>query len=198
MLATVAKLIGNVVEAMDGDVGRVEDLIFDDEKWQIRYLLLHTGGWLSEKRILVPVYSFRQPSENGPRFRLIARKNDLSSIPDNDMNNPQMLRVNELFSYSVTASGERIGRLQDMIIDDNFWDIHGLQIELENIFPGEQICVAPGLVSGIDDVRREVVIGVSRAQIQPNVTYDQLDFTKEIKIGKIIRGQDHRIKLTAK
>jgi hypothetical protein len=38
-------------------MGRVEDVYFDDEVWTIRFFLVETGTWLSERRVMVPVQS---------------------------------------------------------------------------------------------------------------------------------------------
>lgn len=46
-------LTGYDVKARDGDVGYVEDLIFDDNAWLIRYLVVDVGSWLSDRRVLM-------------------------------------------------------------------------------------------------------------------------------------------------
>jgi hypothetical protein len=50
---TINGLVGRRVEASDGDVGRVDDVYFDDESWTLRYLVLKTGGWLSGRKVLI-------------------------------------------------------------------------------------------------------------------------------------------------
>jgi hypothetical protein len=42
------------VEATDGDVGHVTDVLVDDHDWAIRYLVVSTRDWLPGKRVLVP------------------------------------------------------------------------------------------------------------------------------------------------
>jgi hypothetical protein len=44
---------GYNVDASDGNVGSVEDFIIDDETWAIRYLVVNTGHWLSDRKVLV-------------------------------------------------------------------------------------------------------------------------------------------------
>ena len=41
------------VAAEDGDVGYVQDIIFDDESWKIRYLVVDLGSRVSGRRILM-------------------------------------------------------------------------------------------------------------------------------------------------
>lgn len=52
-LRSIQKVTGYHVQAEDGDIGHVEDFIIDDETWAIRYLVINTGEWLSEKRVLI-------------------------------------------------------------------------------------------------------------------------------------------------
>jgi len=44
---------GYNIHALDGDLGRVEDFIVDDETWAIRYLIIDTGTWWPGKKVLV-------------------------------------------------------------------------------------------------------------------------------------------------
>jgi len=34
------------IEATDGSIGRVEDLLLDDSEWTIRYVVVNTRNWL--------------------------------------------------------------------------------------------------------------------------------------------------------
>jgi uncharacterized protein YrrD len=43
-------LIGWILDATDGEIGKVEDFYFDDQNWTVRYLIVKTGTWLSELR----------------------------------------------------------------------------------------------------------------------------------------------------
>jgi hypothetical protein len=36
---------GYNIQALDGDLGRLEDFIIDDGTWTIRYLIINTGTW---------------------------------------------------------------------------------------------------------------------------------------------------------
>ena len=41
------------VEATDGSIGHVEDLILDDSEWIIRYVVVHTKNWLPGRKVLI-------------------------------------------------------------------------------------------------------------------------------------------------
>jgi hypothetical protein len=44
---------GHEIQAMDGEIGHVEDFIIDDETWAIRYLIIGTRNWWPGKKVLV-------------------------------------------------------------------------------------------------------------------------------------------------
>jgi sporulation protein YlmC with PRC-barrel domain len=53
VLKKVKDLESSTIHATDGDVGRVRTVLFDDERWTVRYLVAETGRWLSGRRVLL-------------------------------------------------------------------------------------------------------------------------------------------------
>lgn len=53
MLLAASALKGYAVQATDGRMGSVDDILFDDQSWKIRWLVIKTGHWLSERKVLV-------------------------------------------------------------------------------------------------------------------------------------------------
>jgi hypothetical protein len=53
MLTHAKKLEGFTIRAIDGDIGRVRDLYFDDEHWHVRYVVVDTGSWLKGRTVLL-------------------------------------------------------------------------------------------------------------------------------------------------
>lgn len=46
-------IIGCQIEATDGEIGHVEDLLINDRTWAIRYLVVNASSWWSGHRVLV-------------------------------------------------------------------------------------------------------------------------------------------------
>jgi len=44
---------GYHIQALDGEIGHVEDFIIDDETWAIRYLVVATRNWWPGKKVLI-------------------------------------------------------------------------------------------------------------------------------------------------
>jgi hypothetical protein len=52
-LRGTAEVINYDIEALDGAIGQLSDLLIDDEYWLIRYLIVDTGNWLPGKKVMV-------------------------------------------------------------------------------------------------------------------------------------------------
>ena len=52
-LRSTHEVTGYHLQALDGEIGHIEDFIIDDETWAIRYLIINTGNWWPGKQVLV-------------------------------------------------------------------------------------------------------------------------------------------------
>ena len=52
-LRSASEVSGYVIRALDGDLGHVEDVLFDDVSWATRYLVVETSNWWFGKHVLV-------------------------------------------------------------------------------------------------------------------------------------------------
>jgi hypothetical protein len=53
-LKSAKDVAGYHIHARDGQIGHVEDFLFDDVTWAIRYLLVDTSNWIGGRAVLVP------------------------------------------------------------------------------------------------------------------------------------------------
>ena len=53
MLQCICTLDGFSIHATDGEIGKVEDVYFDDNQWTIRYIVVRTGSWLFGREVLL-------------------------------------------------------------------------------------------------------------------------------------------------
>src|SRR5262249_17940584 len=53
MQLTVSKLKGYSIGAKDGDIGAVDDVLFDDKLWTVRYLVADTAKWLPGRKVMI-------------------------------------------------------------------------------------------------------------------------------------------------
>jgi len=61
MLRNIKSLIGHAIHATDGEIGKVDEFYFDDETWDVRYMVVSTGTWLSGRKVLIAPAALRMP-----------------------------------------------------------------------------------------------------------------------------------------
>jgi hypothetical protein len=52
-LRSTGEVTGYHIQAVDGEIGHVEDFIMGDETWAIRYVVIDTRNWLRGKKVLI-------------------------------------------------------------------------------------------------------------------------------------------------
>ena len=52
-LRSTREVSGYHIQALDGEIGHVEDFIIDDETWAIRYLIVETRNWWPGNKVLI-------------------------------------------------------------------------------------------------------------------------------------------------
>jgi len=52
-LRTARNVMGYYIEAVDGDIGHVEDFLVDDHEWAIRYMIVDTRNWWPGKKVII-------------------------------------------------------------------------------------------------------------------------------------------------
>lgn len=77
-------LIGKTIEALDGEVGSVDDLYLDDQAWSVRYLAVDTGKWLPGKKVLVTPEAIVKPWHHQPSIAVKLTMEQIRSSPDVD------------------------------------------------------------------------------------------------------------------
>ncbi len=100
MLRSLKELEGYTVNATDGDVGRVADFLVEDKRWTIRYLVVETGGFFNERRVLVSPVSFGKVEWSTRRVDLALTKNKIKNSPSIDTTRPVSRQEEwQLFRY---------------------------------------------------------------------------------------------------
>ena len=88
MSSLASELIGRTVAATDGEVGRIADLFFDDERWAVRFLVVDTGGWLASRQVLLsPASVVAEAPAVGPLPVALVRE-QVERSPDVDTQKP--------------------------------------------------------------------------------------------------------------
>jgi sporulation protein YlmC with PRC-barrel domain len=65
----------------DEKLGKIDDVIFDSDSGQLRYLVVDTGGWLSSRRFLVPPEHLHPSTTHENDFSVNMSKAQIERFP---------------------------------------------------------------------------------------------------------------------
>ncbi len=100
MLHVLSPLKGFSIEASDGRIGTVVDFLFDDAYWNVRWLVIDCGTWLSGRRVLIhPSAILREDLEEGS-FDVALTKAQVVGSPELAEDQPVSQQMEtQLYSY---------------------------------------------------------------------------------------------------
>lgn len=84
MTYSTKELDGMDVAALDGDIGHLREIFFDDVHWTIRHLIADTGGWLSGRRVLLSPHAVIRLDRARHRVELDLRREQVEKAPGID------------------------------------------------------------------------------------------------------------------
>src|ERR1700730_4195433 len=87
-LYRMEKLIGLSIHASDGELGKVQDVYFDDYRWTARYLVVDAGTWLEERRVLISPISVENIDWDRRSIPVRLTRQQVSASPHIDTDKP--------------------------------------------------------------------------------------------------------------
>lgn len=83
-LRSTKEIAGYEIKARDGEVGELDDLLFEEDDWTIRFLVIDTRKWLPGKQVVVPVDCVDEVSWSERGVFLDLTKEDVRNSPQFD------------------------------------------------------------------------------------------------------------------
>jgi hypothetical protein len=100
MLRVTSTLKGTAIEANDGKLGSVADLLFDDRTWKIRWLVVDTGTWLTDRKVLIHPSAVRSIDKDGANITCDLTRAQIEASPGLTTDEPVSLQMeNHLYDY---------------------------------------------------------------------------------------------------
>ncbi len=87
-LRSISSLSDFVVFSGKTEIGTVDEFLFDDEVWAIRYVSVNAGDWLSGRKILLSPVVLEEPDWELPKLTLTLENSRLREIPSLESNAP--------------------------------------------------------------------------------------------------------------
>ena len=88
MLTNITHLKGLTIRATDGELGKFDQLYFDDETWAILYLTVDTGGCLGGRQVLISPMSIAHVDWPERRLDVALTKRQVENSPDINTHEP--------------------------------------------------------------------------------------------------------------
>jgi len=187
MLRRLNDLEGYPIEATNGAIGQVTDFLFDDESWVVRYLVVQTGEWLSNRSVLISPIAIGQPVWSYRTLRVPMTTDQVRNSSDADTNKPVSLQsdlaparkdashlrsANAVRHYHIEANDGGIGHVQGLLLDEDTWAIRYLIVDTSNWWLGHKVLIAPQWIHGVSWSERTVSINLTREAIKGSPPYD--------------------------
>lgn len=68
----------------DEKLGKIDDVIYDSQNGQLRYVVIDSGGWLSTRKFVVPALRVMIREEGDKDFRINLSKKQVQKLPEFD------------------------------------------------------------------------------------------------------------------
>lgn len=192
MLRTSNELVRYDVEASDGKIGVVTDLLFDAGSWKIQSIVVDTGGFLHHHRVLVDPAHLRDLKFPDETFVLDLSKAEvqashsleapqaasrqqsgLGSPTTSEQVNAASRSCNAAQEYTVAAQDAMMGRLHGLIIETSTWTIRYLIVDTGEWLMGKLVLIGPQAIERLDDARRTIEVNVTADAIRHSPPYDE-------------------------
>jgi len=100
MLLVGSALKGYAIEATDGRIGSVNDLLFDDTTWKVRWVVVDTGNWLPGRKVLLHPSAVQRADHEDEVMQVALTKAQVEASPDIMEDRPVSRQMQEsLYSY---------------------------------------------------------------------------------------------------
>jgi hypothetical protein len=160
---TVRELKGDRIRALDGVIGFIKDVHFDDHGWKVRYLEVDVGEWLPGRRVLIDTRhiapdAMRDP--NGTTVRVQLTCDEVRNAPQPGRDGARSAL--ESIGYTVQARDGTLGGVQDFVVEDGGWAISEVVVDTRPWWPGGHVGLQPQSVERIDPARRTMYLRLAR------------------------------------
>ena len=185
MLRTSSELIRYDVKATDGGIGHVTDLLFDDQSWKVRSIVVDTGSLLSHHQVLIDPASVRQLKFPEETVVLDLSKRDVKMLPGIESAPPvsqqsesaaqdaHLRSSNETCAYTIAASDAAMGKIHGFVVETSTWTIRYLIVDTGEWLMGKLVLLGPRAIQSIDWPSHTMQANVTADAIRHSPVYDE-------------------------
>lgn len=201
MLRNTQELKSYAIGATDGEVGKVTDIIFDDQSWVVRYLVVDTGSWLARRKVLISPYAVQRADWDDKRLPVSLTMQQVKNSPNIDADMPvsrqhemayadyyhypyywradgfwgedaHLRSCKSVLGYHMHASDGDMGHVQSMLVDEATWAIRYLVVDTSNWWMGHKVLLPPEWITLVNWADSSVTANLTRATVQNSPRYE--------------------------
>jgi hypothetical protein len=105
MLRATSALRGCAIQAKDGKAGRINDVLFDQSTWTIRWLVVETGSWASGRLVLIHPASVDDTDGRVATLHVSLTKGQITESPNIYQDPPVSRQFNDGFGGDDGGAG---------------------------------------------------------------------------------------------
>ena len=100
MLISLASLLGYHIHATDGELGKIVDFYFDENKWTVRDFVVELGNWFDRGKVLLSPLCLKKIDSPQKRLDVSLNMEKVKNSPDIDAHKPFSRQVEaDLLNY---------------------------------------------------------------------------------------------------
>ena len=93
MMFRASGLRGYTIQASDGLIGTVQDVLFDDRSWKIRWLVIDTGTFLPGRKVLIHPEAVGRPVHDQEQLLVSLSKAQIEASPPVETDQPVSMQL---------------------------------------------------------------------------------------------------------
>lgn len=225
MKRSLKKILEYKVLTNDKTEGDIQDFLFDEKRWTIRYMKADFGNFFSPEKVLIPKEFLEAPDWQNRFFPIKMSNDEIDKCPNLDDHQPVSRKYEEMLfehydlkpywysaytvpiassfypprplkvpsaeidenkldtilrsfeevkGYHIQAVDGKIGHIEDIIVDDDDWQIVYVAIDTSNWLPwSKKVLIAIDWMETISYEKREVKINLHTESIKNAPEYDE-------------------------
>jgi uncharacterized protein YrrD len=187
MQRNINNLIGYRIGATDGEIGKVEEFYFDDETWTIRYLIVLTGNWLANRKVLISPEVLVRDAPAFRSFPVNLACEQIRNSPDIDTDKPvsvpgppaadlHLRSSRQVTGYNLHTTDGEIGHIIDFILDDETWQVLYLVVDTHRWFGGKKVLIGVNLITAVQWDNSKVFVDITTDALKGSTIFVESKF----------------------
>jgi hypothetical protein len=199
MLEFASAFRSYALEANDGEIGAIVDFLFDGRTSAVRWLVVHTGDWLRNRKIwlhpavigkadndrcelsvnqtkaqLQAMFSFGAnplASQTQPLVVFAPESETAIDLVDDDR---YLHSVDAITRFHVVGSDGAIGKVEDLLIDEESWSFPYIVVETDTWWSGNHVLISHRAMKEISRAERQIRADLNRQLIKASPSWNAL------------------------